>query len=143
MKNNKKWILLSLLALTATTIRPITVQLEEFGNYIGTTIITGAAVGTFTGYTIGYLSGTIFDKTIAQSIRLYFGEDYYTTLEAPIITISKIGTKLLCKYIWEKPLRNKIMHWITEDMKKDSIPHNEELMKTMACTTAYMTCLTV
>lgn len=148
MIHNKKWLLLSMLALTAATVRPNEVQLEEFGARMGATIITGTAVGAFTGYAIGYLSGTMFDAIInALSFPISFTGtddkfDYanYNKYQA-LIAATKLGVKLGCKYVWEKPLRNKIMNWIIEDMKTHSVPCNEELMKTTARVAAYMACV--
>lgn len=149
MTNSKKWVLLSILALTTATIRPTEVQLEEFGTQMGVTILTGTAVGAFTGGAIGYLSGAMFDgivNTLSFPISFMgtdgqFDYNKYGKYQA-LIAATKLGVKLGCKYIWEKPLRNKIMNWIIEDMKTHSVPCNEELMKTIARVTAYVSCVT-
>jgi hypothetical protein len=57
-----------------------------------------------------------------------------------LISLVKLGSKFGCKYIWEKPLRNKIINWIIEDLKRHSITCNEEMMKTIARVSAYVTC---
>jgi len=109
--------------------------------YIGRTIMPGILVGGFTGTAIGYLSGTLFDamlnKDAVQALIQAYGDNIPVKA---IVALARLGAQVGSKFYWEKPLRNKIMNWLQNDMKQNGIECNEELMKTIARVSAWLGC---
>lgn len=144
--NIKKLALLSILALSAATVRPdAVVQAEattmenvadvqnasavpvkqiwnvssspaQYAQYLNTTIIPGVGVGYLTGASIGYMSGKLFDATVVPMLHALVHEKSIPSC-VPAFALARLAAQVGSKWYWEKPLRNKLLSWIQSNIK--------------------------
>ncbi len=128
--NTKKLFLMSILALSAATARTVVatapaaaivypVDTARFwDSYLGNTIVPGALLGAFTGTSIAYLAGTLYDAAINPGIISVLtdlcGNEYKKYIPA-VLLLARLGAQIGAKQYWEKPLRNKLMNWFLQD----------------------------
>jgi hypothetical protein len=130
---------------SATTIHSPYYSHYFLDKYLPETIVPGALAGAFTGTAISYLAGTLFDAVINQKVidfiakqcEHYYGNNHNIPVAA-IVNIARVAAQIGSKQYWEKPLRNKVMNWMIDDLKAKGVEFNEELMKTVARVSAWL-----
>jgi hypothetical protein len=135
--------------IASDTLEKYNVSLQDEYNYrtmlttVGTNVFPGLLVGAFTGTSIGYLSGQLFDAMFNPKVinaLMDSGETKLHPYIPAIISLARLGAQVGSKWYWEKPLRNKIMTWLIAALKEKGVEFDEELTKTIARVSAWVGC---
>jgi hypothetical protein len=114
-------------------------NVSKMANTIVANALPGALVGAFTGISISYLAGRIFDAVINQDVVSFLAQHVGKDVPvAVIINLARVAAQIGAKQYWEKPLRNKVMDWMIAELKAKGVEFNEELTKTIARVSAWL-----